>query len=549
MDRSERKTVRRVGKENIIYSIVIVLLVGIFALTYYNGNEKKPMLGDFGENFLLPMKGEWKRISESESGDAEVYSFRIPERDNLMLSFTASNCPIDLYLGKKKIFHFDNKQKINVRAAYFQELPSDSAGKELLMRVSGSEAQAESISASAYIGSHRAVIEYFLHRTIYTCFISVFLMLLGGMIILANLLLHTKNNQGDYEDIGFSYLGLFMIVSGIWMLNDSQFLMFFTDRYWRLGLFSAVFFCLMPVFLLLFIQRILVTDEERGGFLKYFIIPHLVMLSVYMILYVAASPAKEYVILAEHILVVISLLVCLGECIRDIRRTGSREVRNIMFGFLVFSVCCLFAFICYYFLPGIPYAGSYCLGFLIFSLILANAAIRRIVLMIQNGAESKTYQKLAYIDMMTGLGNRTAYMKECREMEIPMICIMLDINGLKNVNDNQGHQEGDELIMAAARSVREAFAPLGHCFRVGGDEFVVILEVRYRAMVKDMMRALEEAVERENRERSFPLSIACGYAVPKDEEDSFDRVYREADEKMYAKKKEMKQMLGMPQRA
>ena len=260
--------------------------------------------------------------------------------------------------------------------------------------------------------------------------------------MLVNIMLYTKKTQKPHDNTQLTYLGLFMIASGIWMLNDSQFLMLFTNNYWKMGLFSSIAFCLMPVFFVLFIQKMLQSLEEQENEnkpLKYLILPHLFTIWLYMVLFAAGSPAKEYTLPLEHIFVVITLGVCLFECRRKIRSTKKQDIQKIIYGFTLFTLLCILAFICYYFIPEIPYAALYCLGFLIFSIILANAAIYRVVNIIQHAAEAETYQRLAYIDMLTGIGNRTAYKKECSDMLTSPICIMLDINGLKFANDNYGH--------------------------------------------------------------------------------------------------------------
>lgn len=527
--------------------LLIIALIGLvitFIAAYYAGTGRKGLLGDSGRNLLIPLKEQWEQV-EGNQGEAVCYQYYISEEESLMFSVTAS-APMDVFLEEELLLHFENPEKINVRPAYFIELPADSVGKKLTLAITGSASSQKKICDSAYIGSHRAVIVYFLHRTIYTCFISVYLILLGILLILANIMLYAKRKEKAYQSTQLTYLGLFMISSGIWMLQDSQFLMLFTDNFWKLGLFSSIAFCLMPVFFVLFIQKMLLDfggENAESNYLKYLTLPHFLTMCLYLALYAVGSPAKEYTLPLEHIFVVVTLGMCLFECRRNIRNTGNQNIRKIIYGFMLFALLCVLAFICYYFISDIPYAAIYSLAFLAFSVILANVSIHRMVNIIQSATERETYERLAYVDMLTGIGNRTAYTKACNDMQEPPICIMLDINGLKFVNDSRGHQEGDALIIAAANSIEAAFSSKGSCFRVGGDEFVVLLDKKYQDEVTDMMQALQEAIAKENATRDFPLSIACGYAVPKDAQDSYDRIYREADEKMYAHKRKMKEKL------
>lgn len=84
-------------------------------------------------------------------------------------------------------------------------------------------------------------------------------------------------------------------------------------------------------------------------------------------------------------------------------------------------------------------------------------------------------------DPLTGLLSRYAYssrlieMNELTALPEETAVFMLDINGLKTVNDEYGHQAGDELIIGMARCIQDTFEPYGKCYRTGGDEFVVIL--------------------------------------------------------------------------
>ena len=132
------------------------------------------------------------------------------------------------------------------------------------------------------------------------------------------------------------------------------------------------------------------------------------------------------------------------------------------------------------------------------------------------GLRLQYYQKLANTDMMTQLQSRTAFedrMRQSSVLEGSCACLMMDINNLKEANDTMGHIAGDELISDAAECVLDIFSPLGDCYRMGGDEFVVLLEHISEAEVLASLSRLELAISRKNLTRPFPLSLAIGYAT------------------------------------
>lgn len=88
-------------------------------------------------------------------------------------------------------------------------------------------------------------------------------------------------------------------------------------------------------------------------------------------------------------------------------------------------------------------------------------------------------ERLAFTDSLTSLRNRRALEQDLEERtgptaDIPFTLMSLDIDGLKHVNDTQGHGMGDQLLKAVADALNVAFKPLGQAYRIGGDEFAII---------------------------------------------------------------------------
>ena len=141
-------------------------------------------------------------------------------------------------------------------------------------------------------------------------------------------------------------------------------------------------------------------------------------------------------------------------------------------------------------------------------------------------------EKLSYRDMLTGLYNRNRYIerleayKQVQDQQIGAIYI--DLNGLKKVNDEQGHRAGDELIVRAAGTIAGIFAE--DAYRVGGDEFVVIL----LDVSREEFARKTEQLRRQMQENSVDASIG---GVWQASTENLENLLRRADENMYREKK------------
>ena len=166
-----------------------------------------------------------------------------------------------------------------------------------------------------------------------------------------------------------------------------------------------------------------------------------------------------------------------------------------------------------------------------------------------------TMRNLAYIDSLTGVKNKHAYEdtagyidEQIRNGTAQFAVIMCDLNYLKLINDNRGHQAGDVALKKAAKLLCNAF-PMSTVFRIGGDEFVVIPSVIEYARIDEQLDALK-AMMRKQKETSEDvldrISFAFGTAVYDREKDSsFNDVFERADQNMYEEKKKVHEADGI----
>ena len=152
--------------------------------------------------------------------------------------------------------------------------------------------------------------------------------------------------------------------------------------------------------------------------------------------------------------------------------------------------------------------------------------------------ENKRLLEKVRTDGLTGLGSqgrlRIDLELRCeRAADEPLTVMLLDLNGFKRYNDTFGHPAGDELLQRLGAQLREAVAPNGLGYRVGGDEFVVLIGGDPEERDAVAKRAAEALTA---RGKGFEIGSAWGTAAVPEEADSAAEAMRLADVRMYAQK-------------
>lgn len=162
--------------------------------------------------------------------------------------------------------------------------------------------------------------------------------------------------------------------------------------------------------------------------------------------------------------------------------------------------------------------------------------------------------KEAYRDELTGVGSKAAYTRKIDEVNAKIAeglndfsVVMVDMNDLKRINDENGHEAGDSYIRGCCHLICETFkhSPV---FRIGGDEFIAILtgqdyDIRYQ-LVGTLRGIFEEYCEREELDPWDRYSASVGMADHICGENTFELVFKRADLEMYREKKKFKEKHG-----
>lgn len=157
---------------------------------------------------------------------------------------------------------------------------------------------------------------------------------------------------------------------------------------------------------------------------------------------------------------------------------------------------------------------------------------------------SPIYLDMATKDLPTGLKNRNSYDMDLNTMIVKnkmenVGIVMIDINGLKMVNDQFGHSIGDEYIRAVGDAIKITKTKDAEGYRIGGDEFIIIMQDTEQVCLEDFIVDCSKLVRDAGIYEGVICSIACGWAIYDEAVDkTLEDTCLRADEKMYIEKRE-----------
>lgn len=165
-------------------------------------------------------------------------------------------------------------------------------------------------------------------------------------------------------------------------------------------------------------------------------------------------------------------------------------------------------------------------------------------------AEHKRFSDLAHHDDLTGLANRLHFnntlavaLPKATETDTRVGLIYVDLDDFKPVNDNYGHDAGDQVLRISSQRMSRCVRMADTVARLGGDEFAVVLEgIESRDRLEDIVRMIEENMARpmEVFGQTLQIGASLGYSLYPDDAESAEALVQVADENMYTRKRARK---------
>lgn len=342
---------------------------------------------------------------------------------------------------------------------------------------------------------------------------------------------------------GAAYFALFTIILGIWSLNETEMVKVLMLNRVAASFIGYILIMLMIAPFVFFVREFLTEERDKISYvlagLSY------VNIVVCTVLHMAGIREFKQTVIGTQLLMLAALLYLMYALSSYIQRHGmNQKARVNLIGLGLLFVAFMVDIMAYYLnAKSADVFGKF--GILLYIISLGHEVSQNLVTSVREGRKAEIYRELAVKDMLTGVYNRNAYDEWVSENPkcYGMTVLTFDLNELKHCNDTLGHTMGDKYIKDAAGLLTKVFEPAGTCYRIGGDEFCVLVENVRAEWIAERIRMLEMLERKYNREsKVIRMQIAHGYATFDEyRDDNLEETRERADELMYEKKREQKQ--------
>lgn len=416
-------------------------------------------------------------------------------------------------------------------------LPEGTEGETLSLELASPYTQKDWHVSDVFMGSRSAVVHKLFLSSLNVIVFCLLSLALGLFFLLLTLLLKIK--RLDFNRQGFLYLSLFILVSTVWIATDSKIPQFFFGNKAAIYLLSFFSFMLMPVPFLLYLRNLCRHGEKMFlSMCALFILNFLLCTGLYF----AGAVDLTSTLPITHVLMALAIVGSMVVVLRERFHYGNRDTELVIVGIGALFAGALLSLLTFYPQGDSDNSFFFRCGLAAFFGLLCYSTFKRGVRLLRTSMQAETYRELAFSDTMTQLANRAAFDRDAEELQkqetgAPLAVAVFDINNLKNVNDTYGHLAGDRLIRGAADCIRESFGPLGRCYRIGGDEFVVMMRNGAPGQAGQAFERLADCVANCDVGNPDGLNMANGYAAGTcSGQDFVYRLFREADALMYEQK-------------
>ena len=495
----------------------------------------------------------------SKKGDHVTYVCRLPARyvPDAVLTLYLDHAAVKVYFQDRLVYRYGSPSSRMLGYGYVNvPLPDDYAGMQVRVELDLIEDEVLSSLTQPVIQNAREQLHNFVVDNSFCLVIDIAIIILSLTIMLIAFAF-----SGIMPSLRrLTFLGIAFFLMGLWEFCSYDLIWIFSDSLVFRGYMEYLALYVGPFFLALYFYAEFFRQESkiiRQGYRIIFVLQGSFPV-IALILHMTDIVHLPGILPVCHILLALDGLVILFTLFRQILRKNY-EHRSMAIGLVIIILLAIwdmarFNFYKYFMRENMEgFVSSLLLGFFLFLVAMLVDYFANQRRNLYKLAQGEAMEKLAHIDMMTGLANR----RRCEELFETFQAsgqvfgiISMDMNDLKKTNDNYGHQEGDRLLTDFAELLKSS-CPEGRAIpvRMGGDEFVILFPQADSQVVDAFLKKLCELRDEINETRKpLPIGFAYGYCSSDDEELTeeegtralVEQVYRIADERMYESKSSMK---------
>lgn len=419
----------------------------------------------------------------------------------------------------------------------FNFISCPQGSKELKLVIEAIYPEVRNHEFDFFYGEGMVIYQQILKNSIMSLLSSVLIIFTGVFMASYWIVMHKK----ALINPGLLFFGIFTAIIGAWIMTETDFMTLVAENRAVQSFIGYTLIMTLVVPFVMYIKYFLEAENWKVviALCSASIIDVVVCVSLHM------TGIREFkqTVYITHILIIMALIY-MGVCliVRFMKMGFDSKVRTnaIGAGLLAFTVV-IDLFVYYKRAQGTGIVGG--IGFLVYILLLGIDNTSEAIKQINIGRKAELYREMALTDLLTGLYNRNAFdswEKENKEFSGTML-VTFDLNNLKWCNDTLGHALGDKYIADAAGMIRRVFGKLGVCYRIGGDEFCVVIKHANRIDIEVYLERLRRLQKEYNaHSKDVKIQIACGYAVFSETDYHIENTRSRADVSMYENKKNMK---------
>lgn len=453
--------------------------------------------------------------------------------DNISLNFKTRTRTIEVYIDNQKRYSFLgegskwNKPIVDGATYHFVPLRESDSNKKLEVIFNTGFRKVNLISLDEItIGPEISLYEDVGNEK-FSLIFGIFLLYVGLESLIGSFLIKNKRNKNQIR----SY-ALIAFALGLWVFSQSKSKVLIIRNPVAPIELSYYALYLLPYGFCKFIKSSFNLDVKFLKVINSFVLIYpLIYIIIFILQLLGLSKQLFFLIPMASFIIIFLLSVIIYLLIQLIK--GQKELRIFLIAvsFLIISfIIELISFNkCWFFKNASPLH----FGMFLFGLGLLIIVLQNLKKALNEMVHFEAQAKIAFIDGLTNLGNRQCYNRDllnCKNIDFTFF--MIDVNKMKDINDQFGHIKGDEALQALAKIISQVFNQKSQYYRYGGDEFVIFYLNIETVEINKIIKKFNKLC---NSSKSLIYGASIGYSIHKKGEE-FSKTIEEADENMYLDK-------------